>query len=222
MQVKLPDWTVRTVTIYIEVIRLYRETVRIFQKSLSSSCRRLHIRFRRRPTLYMVELGKGDIVRRHLSFWGPLVQRQCLNPLVTSSKLLRWWLRLCLTSTNPTDTFPFLPSQQLVVKSYSSDQFKELGGTQVQLPTYIIIEGPLSCGHIMASPAASTMLKARVHRPSLLKKLCRPEDLLHHFPDGAYIGWSGFTGVGYPKYVACATRPPRFSHLPLTAINAKI
>ncbi|KAI2463096.1 hypothetical protein F4781DRAFT_145648 [Annulohypoxylon bovei var. microspora] len=51
----------------------------------------------------------------------------------------------------------------------------------------------------MASPIASAALKARVFRPSMLKKLCRPEDLLHHFPNGAYIGWSGFTGVGYPK-----------------------
>ena len=35
----------------------------------------------------------------------------------------------------------------------------------------------------------------------MLKKLCRPEDLLQHFPNGSYIGWSGFTGVGYPKSV---------------------
>jgi len=33
----------------------------------------------------------------------------------------------------------------------------------------------------------------------MLKKLCRLEDTLQHFPNGAYIGWSGFTGVGYPK-----------------------
>jgi acetyl-CoA hydrolase len=51
----------------------------------------------------------------------------------------------------------------------------------------------------MASPIASAALKARVRSPSLLKKVCKPEDLLHHFPHGAYIGWSGFTGVGYPK-----------------------
>jgi acetyl-CoA hydrolase len=35
----------------------------------------------------------------------------------------------------------------------------------------------------------------------LLKKLANPEDLIPLFPNGAYIGWSGFTGVGYPKYV---------------------
>ncbi|KAK7735285.1 acetyl-CoA hydrolase [Cytospora paraplurivora] len=51
----------------------------------------------------------------------------------------------------------------------------------------------------MASPIASAALKARIRRPSLLNKLCHPEDLLKHFPNGTYIGWSGFTGVGYPK-----------------------
>ena len=53
----------------------------------------------------------------------------------------------------------------------------------------------------MASPIASAALKARVRRPTMLNKLCRPQDMLHHFPNGAYIGWSGFTGVGYPKFV---------------------
>lgn len=51
----------------------------------------------------------------------------------------------------------------------------------------------------IAKPIASAALQARVRRPSMLNKLCKPEDLLHHFPDGSYIGWSGFTGVGYPK-----------------------
>lgn len=59
---------------------------------------------------------------------------------------------------------------------------------------------------IMASPIASNALKARIRNPALLKKLARPEDLMHHFPNGAYIGWSGFTGVGYPKYV-CPSLP---------------
>ena len=53
----------------------------------------------------------------------------------------------------------------------------------------------------MAAPIVSAALKARVRRPSMLSKLCHPEDMLQHFPNGAYIGWSGFTGVGYPKYV---------------------
>lgn len=53
----------------------------------------------------------------------------------------------------------------------------------------------------MASPIASAALKARVKRPSMLKKLVQPKDLLHHFPNGAYLGWSGFTGVGYPKKI---------------------
>lgn len=51
----------------------------------------------------------------------------------------------------------------------------------------------------MASPIASALLKERVRRPSLLKKLAKAEDLLKYFPHGSYIGWSGFTGVGYPK-----------------------
>ncbi|KAL2756457.1 hypothetical protein ACRALDRAFT_1063609 [Sodiomyces alcalophilus JCM 7366] len=53
----------------------------------------------------------------------------------------------------------------------------------------------------MASPVASAALKSRIARKSLLNKLARPQDLLQHFPNGAYIGWSGFTGVGYPKKV---------------------
>ncbi|KAJ9149485.1 Acetyl-CoA hydrolase [Pleurostoma richardsiae] len=51
----------------------------------------------------------------------------------------------------------------------------------------------------MAAPVASQALKARIRRPTMLNKLCHPSDLLQHFPNGAYIGWSGFTGVGYPK-----------------------
>lgn len=49
------------------------------------------------------------------------------------------------------------------------------------------------------SMIASAALKARVRRPALLSKLCKAEDLIHHFPNGSYIGWSGFTGVGAPK-----------------------
>jgi acetyl-CoA hydrolase len=41
---------------------------------------------------------------------------------------------------------------------------------------------------------ASSALKARVRRPAFWNKLHTPEELLHHFPAGAYIGWSGFTG----------------------------
>lgn len=40
----------------------------------------------------------------------------------------------------------------------------------------------------------------------MLSKLCRPEDMLRHFPNGSYIGWSGFTGVGYPKYAPPSPR----------------
>lgn len=49
--------------------------------------------------------------------------------------------------------------------------------------------------------AASALLKSRVRRPSYLNKLAKAEDLIDLFPHNSYIGWSGFTGVGYPKYV---------------------
>lgn len=47
--------------------------------------------------------------------------------------------------------------------------------------------------------AVSALLKSRVRRASLLNKLAKTSDLIELFPNGAYIGWSGFTGVGYPK-----------------------
>ena len=47
--------------------------------------------------------------------------------------------------------------------------------------------------------AVSSLLKSRVRRPSMLQKLAKVEDLIDMFPNGAYVGWSGFTGVGYPK-----------------------
>ena len=52
--------------------------------------------------------------------------------------------------------------------------------------------------------AASALLKSRVRRPSMLKKLTAIEDLdlVGLFPYGSYVGWSGFTGVGYPKQAA--------------------
>lgn len=33
----------------------------------------------------------------------------------------------------------------------------------------------------------SAALKARVRRPSYLKKIAKAEDLIHHFPNDAYI-----------------------------------
>lgn len=50
----------------------------------------------------------------------------------------------------------------------------------------------------------SRLLAERVRRPALLKRLAKADDLLHLFPNGSYIGWSGFTGVGYPKKVPTA------------------
>uniref|UniRef100_A0A0G4GE14 Acetyl-CoA hydrolase n=1 Tax=Chromera velia CCMP2878 TaxID=1169474 RepID=A0A0G4GE14_9ALVE len=51
---------------------------------------------------------------------------------------------------------------------------------------------------------ASAFLAQRVRRPALLQKLCSVEDVIPHFKDGMYLGWSGFTGVGYPKMTPVA------------------
>jgi acetyl-CoA hydrolase len=53
-------------------------------------------------------------------------------------------------------------------------------------------------------PLVSTALKERVRRPTLLSRLATPEELAPLFQNGDYIGWSGFTGVGYPKMVPTA------------------
>ncbi|KFY69948.1 hypothetical protein V499_09600 [Pseudogymnoascus sp. VKM F-103] len=54
----------------------------------------------------------------------------------------------------------------------------------------------------MSAPAiASAALKSRVRRTSLYNKIANPDDLIKLFPNGSYIGWSGFTGVGYPKMI---------------------
>ncbi|KAL9642079.1 hypothetical protein ABK040_004128 [Willaertia magna] len=50
----------------------------------------------------------------------------------------------------------------------------------------------------------SAALKSRVHRASLLKKVAKAEDLIPLFQNGQYLGWSGFTGVGYPKEIPVA------------------
>ncbi|KAE9398209.1 acyl-CoA carboxylate CoA-transferase [Gymnopus androsaceus JB14] len=50
----------------------------------------------------------------------------------------------------------------------------------------------------------SAALLERVQRPAYLKRLARPEDLVPLFKDDDYIGWSGFTGVGYPKTMPTA------------------
>ncbi|KAI5305970.1 hypothetical protein KEM56_002701 [Ascosphaera pollenicola] len=51
---------------------------------------------------------------------------------------------------------------------------------------------------------ASALLRSRVRHPTLLNKLRKPEELIDLFPHNAYVGWSGFTGVGYPKMVPTA------------------
>jgi acetyl-CoA hydrolase len=51
----------------------------------------------------------------------------------------------------------------------------------------------------MAQSLLSQALRQRVRRTSLYNKLVKPETLIPFFKDGMYVGWSGFTGVGYPK-----------------------
>ncbi|KAJ3813537.1 acyl-CoA carboxylate CoA-transferase [Lentinula lateritia] len=50
----------------------------------------------------------------------------------------------------------------------------------------------------------SAALLERVKRPGYLQKLAKPEDLVPMFKHDDYIGWSGFTGVGYPKTIPTA------------------
>ncbi|TFK63812.1 hypothetical protein BDN72DRAFT_963658 [Pluteus cervinus] len=47
-------------------------------------------------------------------------------------------------------------------------------------------------------------LRERVRRPGYLNRLAKAEDLAPLFKNDDYIGWSGFTGVGYPKSVPTA------------------
>ncbi|PFH46279.1 hypothetical protein AMATHDRAFT_70228 [Amanita thiersii Skay4041] len=52
--------------------------------------------------------------------------------------------------------------------------------------------------------SVSSALKERVRRPAYLSRLTLPEELAPLFQNDDYIGWSGFTGVGYPKMVPSA------------------
>ncbi|CAO3615515.1 unnamed protein product [Cunninghamella echinulata] len=47
-------------------------------------------------------------------------------------------------------------------------------------------------------------LKSRVRRPALLNRVMTAEDTIPFFKHGQYLGWSGFTGVGYPKMIPIA------------------
>ncbi|KAF9037017.1 hypothetical protein BDZ89DRAFT_1090770 [Hymenopellis radicata] len=61
----------------------------------------------------------------------------------------------------------------------------------------------------VASSSASAALRERIKRPAYLSKLAQASDLAPLFQNDDYIGWSGFTGVGYPK--AVPTVRPEFS-----------
>ncbi|KAJ3976725.1 acyl-CoA carboxylate CoA-transferase [Lentinula raphanica] len=50
----------------------------------------------------------------------------------------------------------------------------------------------------------SAAVAERVRRPSYLSRVAKPEDLVPLFKVGPMIGWSGFTGVGYPKTLPTA------------------
>lgn len=52
--------------------------------------------------------------------------------------------------------------------------------------------------------SASAALKSRVRRPQFYNKVMKAEDTLKFFQAGQYMGWSGFTGVGYPKMIPTA------------------
>jgi acetyl-CoA hydrolase len=61
----------------------------------------------------------------------------------------------------------------------------------------------------MLTPA----LKNRIRRSSLHSKVTTADKLIPEFKDGMYIGWSGFTGVGYP--VRYEIERDRSSKLPI-------
>eukprot|EP01112_Ceratiomyxa_fruticulosa_P019866 TRINITY_DN65_c0_g1_i1.p1 TRINITY_DN65_c0_g1~~TRINITY_DN65_c0_g1_i1.p1 ORF type:complete len:525 (-),score=134.67 TRINITY_DN65_c0_g1_i1:234-1808(-) len=50
----------------------------------------------------------------------------------------------------------------------------------------------------------SNALRQRVKRASLLNKVTTAKECIPFFKNNMYIGWSGFTGVGYPKQVPIA------------------
>ncbi|CAG8735837.1 4478_t:CDS:2, partial [Cetraspora pellucida] len=58
----------------------------------------------------------------------------------------------------------------------------------------------------MASRLLTEGIKSRVRRPSLFSKLTTIDDVIDSgfFKDGMRMGWSGFTGVGYPKVTPIA------------------
>ncbi|CAG8492047.1 1762_t:CDS:10, partial [Scutellospora calospora] len=58
----------------------------------------------------------------------------------------------------------------------------------------------------MTSKLLTEAIKSRVRRPSLFTKLTTVEDIINSgfFKDGMRMGWSGFTGVGYPKVIPLA------------------
>ncbi|WBW73329.1 acetyl-CoA hydrolase/succinyl-CoA:3-ketoacid coenzyme A transferase, mitochondrial Ach1 [Schizosaccharomyces osmophilus] len=47
-----------------------------------------------------------------------------------------------------------------------------------------------------------SLLSSRIRNPTFAKKVVSdPASLIPYFKNGDYVGWSGFTGVGYPKMI---------------------
>lgn len=101
----------------------------------------------------------------------------------------------------------------LVIRAWGDSSF---GGRQYHAFQSRHIAKSVS-SHSIGIMAVSALLRSRVRRPSMLNKLIHIDDLdlPGLFPHGSYIGWSGFTGVGYPKL-----DPSRF-HTPM-AQNADL
>jgi acetyl-CoA hydrolase len=49
-----------------------------------------------------------------------------------------------------------------------------------------------------------SLLSQRVRNTNLLQRVKTAEELIPLFRDGQWLGWSGFTGVGYPKMIPTA------------------
>ena len=53
---------------------------------------------------------------------------------------------------------------------------------------------------VISKPCVFDLALSSPEATLLVQKLAKAEGLIDYFPHGSYIGWSGFTGVGYPKY----------------------
>ncbi|KAG0646041.1 Acetyl-deacylase [Hyphodiscus hymeniophilus] len=68
-------------------------------------------------------------------------------------------------------------------------------------PEIDIILGALAMGLEMLVEISNNGILSCIDGFRCTEIEAHPEDLIPLFPNGAYIGWSGFTGVGYPKKI---------------------